>query len=351
MKNRLLAIALLICTACTCSKQSPLKAYRYTPPPPPQETWTWTKLNCQAVAPTVISVNPSNSNILYVGASQELWKSTDGGSNFIKIWDMGVFDLAIDTRIPEVIYAALSMAGVWRSRDNGNTWEQLTNRYADFVRPDRFDSSYIFAGPWRSTDYGATWALSVPYLFGPDEVYGFDQSWQNPNILYAGWHLSSGGRVYKSIDRGASWTVAWGGMGAIYSLQVHPLTDQTVYADRSYGSGDSLLKTTDGGSNWTNFAIGPGGVVLAAGLAVDKRPGFGNILYAGGNIGNPETSRGIYRSTNGGVTWEQIGLQNVPVWNLTVDPTASVNTTVIYAVSYDRGAPTDGVYRGVLLKQ
>ena len=349
-----MAICLMLFSGCTCSKQSPLKAYRYTPPPPPppQETWTWTKLNCAVLGPDVVVVNPQNSNILYVGSSKDsgcVLKSADGGNSFTQIWNRPVFDLALDPGNTGVVYAAGLTNGIWRSRDGGNTWVQLTPLYGEFIRPDRFDSSYIYAGPWRSTDYGVSWSRSVPYLITPTEVSGLDQSRQNPNLLYAGWHASGGGRVYKSIDRGGSWTTVRGAVGEIYQVLVSPFNDQYVFADISRGTGDSLARTTDGGTSWTNFAIGPG-ISLAAGLAVDPRPGMGNILYAGGNITQTSEKKGVYRSTNGGETWEQIGLQGIPVWNLTVDPTAPTNMTILYAVSNSNGAPTDGLYRGELTK-
>jgi len=341
-------LVLLLCTGCTCSKQSPLKAYRYTPPPPPQNTvWTWTKLNWGGVEAQAITVDPTNGSIVYVASRNDfggVWKSYDGGGSFAKVWDRGAWGgIALDPQNSSVIYAALAGGGVWRSRDGGSTWFQLTNLYADYVQPDRFDTSYIYAGPWRSTDYGASWSQSIPFGRGPDEVKDLVQSWQNPDLLYTGRFIATAGRIiYKSTDRGRTWIFVEGGVGvSFYQLAIDPWNDQRVYYIGWYSSvsEDSLCRTTDGGATWEKYPVGRNAVGnLYIPVAVDPRPGLNQVIYAGG--------QGVHRSVDYGKTWQLIGLDSLLIRDIAVDPTAPTNSTVLYVAAPYCNPPCDRIYRG-----
>jgi hypothetical protein len=354
MKNRLLAIALLICTVCTCSKQSPLKAYRYSPPPPPpaqDTTWTWTKLNWGGLEAWSVVVNPNNGNTVYVASyldSGGVWKSTDGGGTFVKLWACGAFGgIALDPTNHGVLYAARAGYGVWRSRDGGATWNNIGAFYTCYVQPDRFDSSYIMAGHFRSTDYGASWSLVLNYIQDITEAQAVVQSYQNPNLLYATCVYMATRETYKSMDRGATWTVMLPGGGTYtgyYRMAIDPWNDQKVYGVLThhgfYGL-DSLIRTLDGGATWETYPIKQDTLwnhFLP--VAVDPRPGLNNILYAAG--------QGVHRSTDNGKTWKTIGLDGMFIRDIAVDPTAPTNTTVLYIAAPCMGSPgnCDRVYKG-----
>ncbi len=351
MKTKLLAIALMICTVCTCSKQSPLKAYRYTPPqpPPPQNTvWTWTKLNWGGLEAWSVVVDPRNGNNVYVASRHDMggiWKSTDGGGSFAKIWDRGAWGIAIDQTNLDVLYASRVADGVWRSKDGGTTWNKTGNLYAEYVHPDRFDSSYILAGHFRSTDYGTSWSRVIPYIGDVAEVKAVVQSWQNPNALYATSSYLGTRVVYKSTNRGASWVAVDGG-GAkrgYHDLAIDPWDDQRAYGvANSPRTEDSLVRTTNGGTSWETFLVGQDTLWAAeyVPIAVDPRPGLNMVLYAGG--------QGVHRSFDYGKTWQTIGLEGIYVRDIAVDPTASTNTTVLYIAAPCMGSPgyCDRVYRG-----
>lgn len=348
MKNRLLVIALLICTVCTCSKQSPLKAYRYTPPPPlppPQDTvWTWTKLNWGGVEAQAIIVDPKNGSIVYVASRNDsggIWKSYDGGGSFTKVWALGAWGgMAIDPNSPQVIYAACAGGGVWRSRDGGSSWSQLTNLYADYVQPDRFDTSYIYAGPWRSTDYGANWALMIPFGSGPDEIKDLVQSQQNPNVLYAGRLAYVINRLtLKSMDRGNTWLAVDAREGGYYRMDIDPWDDKRVYYVVYHGRNeDTLSRTSDGGTTWEKYAVGIDTLGSSwIPVAVDPRPGLSQVIYAGGE--------GVHRSVDYGKTWKPIGLEGMMVRDIAVDPTAPTNTTTLYVAAPCMSA-CDRIYKG-----
>ncbi len=147
-----------------------------------------------------IIVHPENSNVVWVASQGPLWnkggdrglyKSIDGGKSWEKTlgddeW-IGVTDLVIDPRNPDLLYAA--------------TWQRHRNVAA-----------YMGGGPgtaiYKSVDGGDNWQkLNKGLPDGSMGKIGLAISPQNPDVLYAAIELNRReGGVYKSTDRGASWS-------------------------------------------------------------------------------------------------------------------------------------------------
>lgn len=335
-RGRYTAVIAAVITLWGCSKKSPTLA-----PHAPQDTpWTWAEIHSGGLEPWALDVDPKNGSVIYVASSLDsggIWKSTDGGGSFTKVWAEGAWDVTVDPNNSDVVYLARN--GVLRSRDGGGSWSRLNNLNAWYVQPDRFDSSYIFAGGCRSTDYGATWQGMNP----PREIIDLVQSRSDPNLLYLVWNGPGGTSVAgKSTDRGVSWA-PMNEYGAFDRLGIDPMDDQRLYLVKHHGVGeDSLCRTTDGGATWEAFPVGQNthycGVIP---VAVDPRWGLGQVLYAGG--------QGVHRSFDYGKTWRTIGLEGVCIWDIAVDPTASTNTTVLYVAAPCMDSPgyCDRIYRGV----
>ena len=329
------AVITALITLWGCSKKSPTLA-----PLAPQDTpWTWTEIHSGGLEPWALDVDPKNGSVIYVASSLDsggIWKSTDGGGSFTKVWAEGAWDVTVDPNNRNVVYLARN--GVLRSRDGGGTWSRLNNLNAWYVQPDRFDSSYIFAGGYRSTDYGATWQIMNPSY----EITDLVQSRLNPNLLYLARTMSGGvGIVFQSTDRGVTW-LPLNAYGSFDRLSIDPLDDQRLYIITSHWSSeDSLRRTSDGGTTWEAFPVGQNTRYYGvAPVVVDTRLGLGQVLYAGG--------QGVHRSFDYGKTWRTIGLEGVCVKDIEVDPTAPTNTTVLYVTAPRWGNPgyCDRVYRG-----
>ena len=147
-----------------------------------------------------IVIHPENSNIIWVASQGPLWskggerglyKSVDGGKNWKRVlgndeWT-GVTEVVIDPRNPDQLYAA--------------TWDR-----------HRTVAAYMGGGPGsglhRSMDGGETWEkLTVGLPASNMGKIGLTISPQQPDILYAAIELDRRkGGVYRSSDRGASWT-------------------------------------------------------------------------------------------------------------------------------------------------
>lgn len=188
-----------------------------------------------------IVVHPANPQLVWVAAQGPLWskggdrgvfKTTDGGKTWRRVlgddsWT-GATDLITDPRNPDHLYAA--------------TWQR-----------HRSIAAYIGGGPGsaihRSNDGGETWEKLTNGLPSGDKgKIGLAISPQKPDVLYAAIELERRkGGVWKSTDRGASWTkqsdAVAGGTGPHYYQELYASPHQF---DRIYLV-DVLVQVSDDG--------------------------------------------------------------------------------------------------------
>ncbi|MEM8921575.1 MAG: glycosyl hydrolase, partial [Pseudomonadota bacterium] len=178
-----------------------------------------------------------------------------------------------------------------------------------------------------------------------------DVSDSDPNVVYVGTGespirgvtTSHGDGVYKSVDAGASWThVGLKNRGQISTLVIHPTDPDTALVavqGNIWGPNEErgVFKTTDGGETWAHV-LKVDADTGASDLVMD--PSNPRILYAGmwNHRRNPwfvksgGTSGGIFKSTDGGDTWEELtkGLPEL-VGKIGIDVAAS-NPNKLYAI-------------------
>ena len=132
----------------------------------------------------------------------------------------------------------------------------------------------------------------------------------DPNTYYAG--AASGG-VWKTSDAGIHWTPVFDDqpVSSIGALAVAPSNPNVVWAGtgeafiRSHISiGNGIYKSTDAGRTWTHMGLDSTGRI--ARIAID--PGNPDIVFvaAQGHSYGPQQDRGIFRTTDGGKTWQRV---------------------------------------------
>lgn len=189
--------------------------------------------------------------------------------------------------------------------------------------PKGFDENWILRGPNK---IGAR-----VNVIKPDP--------KNNQIVYLG--FSSGG-LWKTLDGGQTWNAIFDNFPwlAIADVNIDPINSKIIYVatgDPNISGypfvGDGVYKSVDGGQTWKN--IGPAGTQVISKILINPVNTY--ILYAS-SMGLPfqrDKQRGIYKSINGGITWEKIWhvADDTGIIDIILDP---FNANVIYAASWPR---------------
>ncbi len=160
----------------------------------------WTKIfNCNGCEFTAI--DPSNSNIIYAGGEAGVFKSIDGGSNFSSIsisafnptvgtsfWDWnysGIWDIQTAPNQPNVVYVVVRGAskGLYKSSDGGNTWTKILNdNHLRKMKVAYFNPNIMYATSSSARDAGGYSSDSNGVLYSTDG--GATWTPQNTNMAY-----------------------------------------------------------------------------------------------------------------------------------------------------------------------
>jgi len=238
---------------------------------------------------------------------------------------------------PMLFYMGSTGGGVWRTRDGGSTWENISDGYfggsIGAVAVSASDPNVLYVGGgektvrgnvsygygmWKSLDAGKTWKQTglkqsrhIPRIAihpeNPDHVYAAVMG-----DLYQATEMRG---IYRSKDGGENWErvlFANKDAGAV-DLCMDPNNPRILFASTwnirrtpyslsSGGEGSGLWRSTDGGDNWENISQKPGlpkGTLGIIGISVSAANS--NRIYA---IIEAEEG-GVFQSNDGGETWQK----------------------------------------------
>ena len=296
----------------------------------------------------VIALHPINPNILYVATTDYIYKSRDEGQTWENLSKgmsySRVISIAIDPAYPATVYAGTKGDAVYKSYDGGQRWVSqrvgldstiVTSVVNQFVF-DPFDSRRLFVattmGIFESQNGGETWQKRMDGIKEVLMVVTLALDATQPTTMYAG---TSGG-VYKSVNGAARWEKVNDGLVSpeilessralgVTAIQLDPHATGRLYAATLNG----LYKSTDGAQSWTRLAQSlPDQMISAMGL---DRAVAGAIYVA--------SREGVHKSEDGGTTWNAInrGLASLNIRSLIQSPT---DPKTLYA-----GTNGSGLYR------
>ena len=178
----------------------------------------------------------------------------------------------------------------------------------------------------------------------------------NPNVYYFG--AASGG-VFKSDDGGHSWRPIFDDQAAqsIGALAVAPSDPNVVWAGSgeafirsNVSSGDGVYRSTDAGASWTHMGLPESGRIGR----IVIHPNDPDILLvaAAGHLYGPQQERGLYRTRDGGDTWDRILFsgENSGAIDVVMDPS---NPRILFAATWqmkmwtwgrESGGPESGLW-------
>lgn len=336
----------------------------------------------------IIRFAPSSPAIIYVGCDGGVFKSTDSGSSFYAantdITTIQSYRVASHTSNPDILYTGAQDNGFVSTHNRGTTPYNLellgdgTECFVDYSNTDIIFFATIGGYFGRSANGGQSWELLVDPVTLNDSSAFLCPYWQhptNPEIIYG--CLKQ--KLYKSTDKGLSWAYTTTSPivgSAIYSAAQSPVIPNNIMVAARNGA-LSLVCSSDGGVNWQditgNLAALSGGNFMRlqadpfdgntfyllknaySGAIVVKTTDFGNtwtdisanlpkvpvndifideenagVMYLGNDFG-------VYRTANGGESWDRMnnGMPFVPV--LDFDYFSFNNTRLLRAATYGRG--------------
>src|SRR5690606_9551540 len=209
-------------------------------------------------------------------------------------------------------------ARIYRSTDAGANWSASENGL-----PLPID---IVPGP----DVGLSYNIAITLVIDPDDTQTmYVGTAAGGPIFDPGVTPTLANGVFKSIDGGANWTHSSTGLPRYFgpgstqhdvlALAINPVDPQILYAGVSafLPSGvivGTVYKSTDAGATWFEASAGIAGQDVRA-LFIDPTDPLGDTIYAGtgGDGANPG---GVYRSTDGGATWNSYSI-GLPAYSAT----------------------------------
>ena len=156
----------------------------------------------------------------------------------------------------------------------------------------------------------------------------------NPNLFYIG--VNNGG-VWKTTDAGRTWFPIFDGQptGSIGALAVAPSNPDIIYVGSGEGlrrpdlsTGDGIYKSTDGGKSWQHLGLRDGQQITT--IIIDPQDPNRVFVAVLGHPYGANAERGVFRSTDGGANWQKILYKDddTGAADLAFDPK---NPQIIYA--------------------
>ena len=273
---------------------------------------------------------------IYAGTDNGVYKSSDSGATWYQCMTSpgltsAIHSIVVDPLDSSRIYAAGTNGseGVtfFTSLDSGRTWLDGFAPPAAMLAVDAVSSTVIYLldatqhGIYRSDDSGRTWAATTL----KSGVVAIAADPNAAGIVYA----STGtNRLLRTFDFGTNWTetspnsnpnTAPAMLGNITAFAIDPHDSTTLFATSPVGA----FRSSDGGFSWQGlglpeviFAGGPPSPFIAYSTVDPRDPNAGKIvvvipdpvnasnLYVLPRQPSETASNGLYRSTNGGASWE-----------------------------------------------
>jgi photosystem II stability/assembly factor-like uncharacterized protein len=279
---------------------------------------------------------------------------------------------------PNLFYFGATGGGVWKTLDGGRTWDNISDGFfggsIGAITVSKSDANVIYVGGgeqtvrgnvssgygiWKSVDAGKTWKESG--LKNSRHVPRIAVDPTNHNIVYAAvlgniYKPTTERGVYKSIDGGQTWkkTLFANDQAGAVDLTIDPTNPRILYASTwriqrtpyslsSGGEGSALWKSTDRGETWTEISTNKGFPEDTLGIiGVTVSPINNQRVWA---IVENKEKGGLYRSEDGGDTWELINSNRSlrqRAWYYTRVYADTKDVDVVYVMNVRYHKSTDG---------
>ncbi len=219
--------------------------------------------------------------------------------------------------------------------------------------PSTFYLGASGGGVWKTEDYGTTWNVVSDGYFETPSIGDIAVAQNDANIVYVGTgsdglrsNVITGKGMYKSIDGGATWEhIGLRGTGHIGAVEIDPTNHNVVWVaaiGQAFNANEErgVYKTEDGGKSWNKVLY----ISDTVGFSdIELLPGNPNIVFATAwkaqrkpwtiISGGTQEEGGLFKSTDGGASWEKIteGLPQGLIGKIDLAISAA-DSSIVYAL-------------------
>jgi photosystem II stability/assembly factor-like uncharacterized protein len=300
-------------------------------------TWAqvWVRSTSQLFGIQTLRFDPSDANTVYACATDGLYRSTDAGGTWTKILNLTyVSDVVINGSniVAAVGNLGNTVKGIYKSTNGGTSWSKITlpasaSGFQGYIKfgylPSSANTIVATIGVsetastelYRSTDFGSTWtglgsSGHCSYQYWCAHDVAIDPSNTN-HLLYAGVSTYS-----YTVGVGSNGAVGGGIHADVHDIQFDPTNSNIAFVCSDGG----IYKSTNGGSTFNPINNGLAATQFYASIGVSKQdPNF----IVGGLQDNY-----VYKTTNGGSTWTLVTSAVGDGSGCAVDPTNDQNVLI-----------------------
>ena len=239
---------------------------------------------------------------------------------FFILFDSNAFSIESDNDIKDVI-KNLKYRNVGPTRGG-----RVTTVHGVESEKNVFYMGTTGGGVWKTTDFGNNWFNISDGYFKSPSIGAINVYQKDPNIVYIGTgsdglrsNIIVGKGIYRSEDAGKSWDhIGLENVGQIGAVEIHPDDPNTIYVaaiGQPFKNNEDrgLFKSTDGGKSWNKILYLSDSIGI---VDVEFAPDDPNTLYAASwrverkpwTIISGSTNGGAYKSVDSGKTWNKIDL-------------------------------------------
>ncbi len=326
------------------------------------QNWRDVSGNLASANVQIVEIHPANPDIAFIGhsslwssvraeeryrtgllAHQGIFRTANGGATWVRS-DTGIQEYQFEevathpTKPYEAWLASPASRGGYKTEDGGHTWrlsQTPTLHYPMRIKYSHQQPDTLYATGWQnmapfsvSQDGGVNWHLISEHVFfnalnrgrhlrtpaaQAIHLHGLAVDPTNDQIVYAGsvqdalspLRFLPGAHIFKSTDRGESWSESDEGFPhesptAIHDLAVDPKNTNIIYAATTRHEatqGVGVYKSADAGQSWQAINSGLSGEALSTNAVIINPQTSSQLVVA--------TFGGLYRSDNAGASWQQ----------------------------------------------
>jgi photosystem II stability/assembly factor-like uncharacterized protein len=256
-----------------------------------------------------------------------VFRSDDGGKNFAqkatidantKISSVDILSLAVNPQNGSEVYIGTKSSGVFKATDGGEKWQavktvQATIQKVYAIAIDPISPNYVYIAAivggrgliLKSSDSGANWKEIYSEPSNGSFVLALAIDPAGSGKIFGG---TTRGQIIFSENGGDTWKAAYQTNSEVFKIAIDQFNPNLAYFAINQ---NGLLRTKDGGKTFDN--LGEKNILdfsqqLGNPLSITVDPNKENLIYAG-------TSKGLFRSKNGGDDWELVKVLNSPQEN------------------------------------